>query len=180
MRTLSAISVSTGASSSERGAATPSTGTQPTERQALCPVTTRSSSQSQRVSARILASRRQVNEQYRKRAPQNNRMQLTRSTLLRAIRCRRGPADPRVRRTQKRPRMADRQRRRDGYATRLGYLDKGSARGTFRVNTVGENLVAMAMPDSSAADTPPRKRPGRKTGPRTPKARRKTTRSRTT
>lgn len=31
-------------------------------------------------------------------------------------------------------------------AVRLGYLDRGPDRGTFRINTVGENLVAMAMP----------------------------------
>jgi hypothetical protein len=31
-------------------------------------------------------------------------------------------------------------------AVRLGYLDRGQDRGTFRINTVGENLVAMAMP----------------------------------
>lgn len=33
-------------------------------------------------------------------------------------------------------------------ASRLGYLDKGRGRGAFRINTVGENLVAMAMPGS--------------------------------
>lgn len=63
-------------------------------------------------------------------------------------------------------------------ATRLGYLDKGTERGTFRVNTVGENLVAMAMPGENA-DAASRKRPGRKTGAKTPKAGRKPTRSRT-
>jgi len=31
-------------------------------------------------------------------------------------------------------------------ALRSGYLDKGSKRGTFRINAVGENLVAMTLP----------------------------------
>jgi len=31
-------------------------------------------------------------------------------------------------------------------AVKRGYLDKGRDRGSFRINTVGENLVAMAMP----------------------------------
>jgi hypothetical protein len=31
-------------------------------------------------------------------------------------------------------------------ASKRGYLDKARARGSFRINTVGENLVAMAMP----------------------------------
>ncbi len=44
-------------------------------------------------------------------------------------------------------------------ATRRGYLDKGSARGTFRINTVGENLVAMAMPGNDATDGRARPRP---------------------
>lgn len=29
-----------------------------------------------------------------------------------------------------------------------GYLDKGAERGTYAINTVGENLVAMALPDN--------------------------------
>jgi hypothetical protein len=32
---------------------------------------------------------------------------------------------------------------------KAGYLDKGQGRGAFKINTVGENLVAMAMPSSS-------------------------------
>jgi len=31
-----------------------------------------------------------------------------------------------------------------------GYLDKGKGRGTFRINTVGENLVTMAMPEATS------------------------------
>jgi hypothetical protein len=34
-------------------------------------------------------------------------------------------------------------------ALKLGYLDKGGERGTFVVNTVGENLVAMALPEGA-------------------------------
>lgn len=30
-----------------------------------------------------------------------------------------------------------------------GYLDKGSERGTYAINTVGENLVAMALPEGA-------------------------------
>ena len=45
-------------------------------------------------------------------------------------------------------------------ASRLGYLDKGS-RGHFRVNTVGENLVAMALP-GGAMDAPRSAKKGRK------------------
>jgi len=36
-----------------------------------------------------------------------------------------------------------------GNAHRDGLLDKGSERGTYVINTVGENLVAMALPTSS-------------------------------
>lgn len=31
----------------------------------------------------------------------------------------------------------------------LGYLDKGSEQGTFRLNAVGENLVAMTLPEKA-------------------------------
>lgn len=43
-------------------------------------------------------------------------------------------------------------------AVQRGYLDKGGGRGSFRINTVGENLVAMAMPGSevSVRSTKPR------------------------
>jgi hypothetical protein len=43
-------------------------------------------------------------------------------------------------------------------ANRLGYLDKGSTRGAFKINPVGENLVAMALPTAAGAASPPRKR----------------------
>jgi hypothetical protein len=43
-------------------------------------------------------------------------------------------------------------------ANKLGYLDKGSTRGAFKINTVGENLVAMALPTAAGAAPPPRKR----------------------
>jgi hypothetical protein len=44
-----------------------------------------------------------------------------------------------------------------------GYIDKGSTRGTFRINTVGENLVAMSLPTgaTTAAERTTR-RPARK------------------
>ena len=31
----------------------------------------------------------------------------------------------------------------------MGYLDNGSARGYYKINTVGENLVAMTLPQNS-------------------------------
>jgi hypothetical protein len=36
-------------------------------------------------------------------------------------------------------------------ALKRGYLDKGSGKGSFRINTVGENLVAMSLPTSGGA-----------------------------
>ncbi|MGH6692611.1 MAG: hypothetical protein ACREF4_18235 [Gammaproteobacteria bacterium] len=47
-------------------------------------------------------------------------------------------------------------------ASKRGYLDKGRARGSFRINTVGENLVAMAMPGTDAEESGGRRRPDRK------------------
>lgn len=45
-----------------------------------------------------------------------------------------------------------------------GYLDKGAERGTYVINTVGENLVAMALPEGAKASTRRRSKPrGRKT-----------------
>ncbi len=44
-------------------------------------------------------------------------------------------------------------------ASKRGYLDKGRARGSFRINTVGENLVAMAMPGTDTDGSGARKRP---------------------
>ena len=46
-------------------------------------------------------------------------------------------------------------------AAKLGYLDKGG-RGLFRINTVGENLVAMALPGGSM-DASRSKRGGKRT-----------------
>lgn len=46
-------------------------------------------------------------------------------------------------------------------AKNLGLLDKGSEAGKFAINTVGENLVAMTLPEqagSGAKDRKPRKR----------------------
>jgi hypothetical protein len=46
-----------------------------------------------------------------------------------------------------------------------GYIDKGSTRGTFKINSVGENLVAMSLPTGTAvaATARPTRRPARKT-----------------
>lgn len=55
-----------------------------------------------------------------------------------------------------------------GNAHNQGYIDKGTERGTYVLNTVGENLVAMALPDgvkAGAATTgrrKPRSKPGRR------------------
>src|SRR5207249_163013 len=46
-------------------------------------------------------------------------------------------------------------------ASRRGYLDKTRTRGAFRINTVGENLVAMAMPGTDSDDAGARRRPNR-------------------
>jgi hypothetical protein len=42
-------------------------------------------------------------------------------------------------------------------ALKLGLLDKGSEPGMFRINTVGENLVAMTLPEHTATNATPRK-----------------------
>ncbi|HTX25061.1 MAG TPA: hypothetical protein VMD03_10425 [Steroidobacteraceae bacterium] len=47
-------------------------------------------------------------------------------------------------------------------AVQRGYLDKGTARGTFKINTVGENLVAMSLPTTNAAAPARKSRPARK------------------
>lgn len=58
-------------------------------------------------------------------------------------------------------------------ASKRGYLDKGGVRGSFRINTVGENLVAMAMPggdtDESGARRRQRKRVSKKARSRRPR-----------
>jgi len=51
-------------------------------------------------------------------------------------------------------------------ANQLGYLDKGSARGAFKINTVGENLVAMALPLTAATGSKPRRRPKKSAKPK--------------
>ena len=54
-------------------------------------------------------------------------------------------------------------------AVNLGLLDK-SGRGTFAINSVGENLVAMTLPQDSSAGTAPKaraKRARRKAAKRT-------------
>jgi hypothetical protein len=47
-------------------------------------------------------------------------------------------------------------------AIKRGYLDRGSARGMFRLNTVGENLVAMGLPTSGSSGSTRRTRSTRK------------------
>lgn len=49
-------------------------------------------------------------------------------------------------------------------AHNLGLLDRGSEKGMFTINTVGENLVAMTLPDGSSGAKPGKKRPGKKAG----------------
>lgn len=44
----------------------------------------------------------------------------------------------------------------------LGLLDKGTNRGTFRINSVGENLVAMALPEKQSVGTVRHSRKSRK------------------
>jgi len=46
-------------------------------------------------------------------------------------------------------------------ALKAGYLDKAGERGYYKVNSVGENLVAMVLPDGSTASAP-RKRTAKK------------------
>lgn len=43
----------------------------------------------------------------------------------------------------------------------LGLLDRGPEKGTFVINSVGENLVAMTLPDGSVGKKTPKKRPVR-------------------
>jgi hypothetical protein len=49
-----------------------------------------------------------------------------------------------------------------GNAHKLGLLDRGADRGTFVINSVGENLVAMTLPDGEAVKKPAKKRASRK------------------
>lgn len=45
-----------------------------------------------------------------------------------------------------------------------GLLDKTGERGAYAINTVGENLVAMALPGGGAGAGTPKRRPRRQTG----------------
>jgi hypothetical protein len=47
-------------------------------------------------------------------------------------------------------------------AHRLGLLDRGAEKGTFTINTVGENLVAMTLSDDTANPKPTKKRAAKK------------------
>jgi hypothetical protein len=55
----------------------------------------------------------------------------------------------------------------------LGLLDKGSTRGYYRINAVGENLVAMTLPETppAATSSTSKKKPGRKSRQEIPKKR---------
>ncbi len=60
-------------------------------------------------------------------------------------------------------RKVNRDRLKDSYKTLhnthgSGFLDKGSEKGSFAINTVGENLVAMALPNAGAKTTKKNKR----------------------
>ena len=71
---------------------------------------------------------------------------------------------------QESARKSGRERFRNPLATlnnahRTGWLDRGGDRGAFSINAVGENLVAMALPDgdtSAAGRAPRRKKAGKK------------------
>jgi hypothetical protein len=47
-------------------------------------------------------------------------------------------------------------------AHKLGLLDRGSERGTFLINSVGENLVAMTLPDGEPVKKVAKKRAAKK------------------
>jgi hypothetical protein len=47
-------------------------------------------------------------------------------------------------------------------AHKLGLLDRGSDRGTFLINSVGENLVAMTLPDGEPVKKPAKKKAAKK------------------
>lgn len=55
-------------------------------------------------------------------------------------------------------------------AHRLGLLDKGSEKATFTINSVGENLVAMTLPDGSVVAKPGKKMKATKSVPSKPRA----------
>jgi len=47
-------------------------------------------------------------------------------------------------------------------AQKLGLLDRGSDKGTFAINSVGENLVAMTLPDGASIPKAAKKRVAKK------------------
>lgn len=51
-------------------------------------------------------------------------------------------------------------------AHKLGLLDKGAEKATFAINSVGENLIAMTLPDGSADAKPGKKKKKKKTAVR--------------
>jgi hypothetical protein len=53
-------------------------------------------------------------------------------------------------------------------AMQQGYLDKGAERGEYKLNAVGENLVAMTLPDGDARASNRKKSSGRKTAKKSP------------
>ncbi|MDR3741638.1 MAG: hypothetical protein P4L40_21680 [Terracidiphilus sp.] len=53
-------------------------------------------------------------------------------------------------------------------AHRLGLLDRGPEKGTFTINTVGENLVAMTLPDGATNAKPTKKHVAKKAAKRRP------------
>jgi hypothetical protein len=52
----------------------------------------------------------------------------------------------------------------------LGLLDRGAEKGTFVINSVGENLVAMTLPDGGAPKKPPKKKTVKKVAKKGAKA----------
>jgi hypothetical protein len=49
-------------------------------------------------------------------------------------------------------------------AHNLGLLDRGPEKGTFKINSVGENLVAMTLPDGGALKKAAKKKTAKKKG----------------
>jgi hypothetical protein len=47
-------------------------------------------------------------------------------------------------------------------AHKMGLLDRGTEKGTFVINSVGENLVAMTLPDGGAPKKPAKKKAAKK------------------
>lgn len=55
-------------------------------------------------------------------------------------------------------------------AHKLGLLDKGAEKATFTINSVGENLVAMTLPDGAGTGKPAKKRATKKNAKASTKA----------